>query len=330
MGKIVFFDNSSKAAYSPESFRSRAYGGTVGSILRAAEGLAARGHSVWVAQKHRGHEESFGARYVPLAAPIENPGAVVVIRNARTLRDAHLRFPRSRLYLWLHTIEKDEEWLAQHYDEIRHIPATLVCLSRFHHGYVREKLAARGIELPMAVVPNSVDDHLGPNGPPFDPNKLIYFSASDRALARALVLFEKIHWAQPDMRLFIARPGYGGVEGSIAREGVIDLGPQPQENVLEHARGALCTFYPNTSVPEAFGLVFAESNAVGTPVLTGDVGAAREVLAETNPPLDVHNGNLVLETVLKWRAGERPAVSVRPEFRLKNVLPVWESLLHSD
>ncbi len=48
---------------------------------------------------------------------------------------------------------------------------------------------------------------------------------------------------------------------------------------MQHIRESLCVFYPQTQRCETFGLVYAESNAVGTPVLAHDFGAAREVLS---------------------------------------------------
>jgi hypothetical protein len=118
----------------------------------------------------------------------------------------------------------------------------------------------------------------------------------------------------------------------------------------------LCTFIPNFVIPETFGLVFAESNAIGTPVLTHDCGAAVEVLGDRSQVLPVTVAARVYETLLHnvppgwragparlagslgmfdvyteriraWRAGARPRVGPDSRFRLATVKEQWRALL---
>ena len=134
------------------------------------------------------------------------------------------------------------------------------------------------------------------------------------------------------------------------------LGALPQARVHAEVRGALCTFFPNFIIPETFGLVFAESHALGTPVLTVDCGAALEVLGDRREVLPLKPGYRVYERALRrlparlrrgparvaaagglfdafveriseWRAGSRPQVAPDPRFPLATVATRWRELL---
>jgi glycosyltransferase involved in cell wall biosynthesis len=102
--------------------------------------------------------------------------------------------------------------------------------------------------------------------------------------------------------------------------------------------------------------VFAESRAVGTPVLTHDCGAAAEVLQDPRQVLPVTVAERLYETALRrlspaarrgparladalglfdrfieriesWRAGGRPRVGPDARFRLSVVTGEWRALL---
>ena len=95
-------------------------------------------------------------------------------------------------------------------------------------------------------------------------------------------------------RLQVGNPGYK-IRKSAVIEGVEYLGPQPQERIHKEVRSALCTFFPNFVLPETFGLVFAESKAVGTPVLTCDAGAAAEIVGDPQQVIPVTFGQRAYE-----------------------------------
>jgi glycosyltransferase involved in cell wall biosynthesis len=134
------------------------------------------------------------------------------------------------------------------------------------------------------------------------------------------------------------------------------LGTLTPAQTLEQAASALCVFMPNFVLPETFGLVFAEANAVGTPVLAHDCGAAREVLHAANPVLAVRLRqrqfawamralgwrasrqaaavgarlglfDQYLELLGTWRSGQRPRVAGAERFRLSRVAQDWRALL---
>jgi glycosyltransferase involved in cell wall biosynthesis len=157
------------------------------------------------------------------------------------------------------------------------------------------------------------------------------------------------------MRLLIGNPGYKTGEATRL-EGVEYLGPQPQPRIHAEVRTALCTFFPNFVIPETFGLVFAESKALGTPVLTHDCGAALEVLgdpAQVLPVTTAQRGyeallggcparwrrwpastaarfglfDVYIERIRDWRAGARPVTQPDPRFCLSAVARRWQEVL---
>ncbi|MGH8324486.1 MAG: glycosyltransferase, partial [Steroidobacteraceae bacterium] len=200
-----------------------------------------------------------------------------------------------------------------------------------------------------------IDDTLAPDGSPVDEHKLVFFSSPNKGLKFTLDAFRALRRQVPDLRLVVGNPGYK-VRKSVLIEGVEYLGPQPQARMHAEVRTALCTFFPNFIIPETFGLVFAESNAVGTPVLTHDCGAAAEVIGDRNQILPVTAAHRVYEALLShvspgwragparvaaslglfdayaeriraWRCGGRPHVEPNPRFRLAAVVQQWRALL---
>lgn len=115
-------------------------------------------------------------------------------------------------------------------------------------------------------------------------------------------------------------------------------------------------FFPNFVFPETFGLVLAESKALGILVLTHDCGAAAEVLGDPQQQLPVTFARLLYEDVFNqvpsgwrrgparlaacaglfdcyvdriraWRSGARPRNAPDPRFRLSTVVQHWRALL---
>jgi glycosyltransferase involved in cell wall biosynthesis len=87
---------------------------------------------------------------------------------------------------------------------------------------------------------------------------------------------------------------------------------------------SLCVFYP-VQYQETFGLVAAEANALGVPLVTHPKAALKEVVssdlqfAETDAE--------IVQKVVDWHKHGRPEVSGRDEFKYKDVLMDWVRLL---
>ncbi|HEV2227755.1 MAG TPA: glycosyltransferase family 4 protein [Steroidobacteraceae bacterium] len=352
MAPLLFFDPLCPRPYGEESLREGGLAGTEASTVRIAEALDA-----WVAQHNRTEVEG---RYRPPSA-VAHVRHVVVLRDPRALEGAARLFPGARFTLWVHDrIEPGSSrarWFARAVPELRRLQPDIVCVSDYQRARVAATLAGiPGCErLAVRRIYNPVDDAVVPDGTPVDPTKLLFLSSPNKGLRFALDAFRALRRRMPDLRLCVGNPGYKSLAAAAA-PGVEWLGSLPHARVLTEARAALCTFSPNFVIPETFGLVFAESHAVGTPVLTYDCGAAREVLGDVQELLPVTWAQRAYEAPLHrlaprwraacalladrlglfdrcierigaWREGGRPRVGPDPRFRLSVVAGEWRSHL---
>jgi glycosyltransferase involved in cell wall biosynthesis len=352
MSSTLFFDPACQQPYDTRTLRQQAMGGTEASVTRVADALEAL-----VVQHNR--TEVYG-RYRP---PERNAGItnVVINRDSRALPRVRDLYPNARVHLWLHDQlnpgSKRAGWLASTADLLRKLQVTIVCVSDSQRRGVEATLRGiRAADLVRAcTIYNPIDDALAPDGSPVDESKLVFFSSPNKGLKFTLDAFRALRRQMPDLRLVIGNPGYKVRKSSVI-DGVEYLGPQPQARIHAEVRTALCTFFPNFVIPETFGLVFAESHAVGTPVLTHDCGAAAEVIGDPNQILPVTLAQRAYEGVLShvsprwrsgpaslaasfglfdshvervraWRSGARPHTAPDPRFRLAAVAEKWRALL---
>jgi len=342
--RILFHDASSSVAYDAMRMRGEGLGGTEASVVRVAEGLSAT-HEVTVAQRGRQAAVSPhpGLRYVPLEEPAPFGGAapdwVIVLRKHRYAPVMRARYPTARLALWVHNWQRPEVLLLR--TGLARSRCEVIAVSDAHlkatdqrlNGAVARAigaLAGGGGRIVMHRLYNPVDDALAPDATPVNRDKLVYFS--NKGVRQVLLAFAAVRASMPALQLFVAGPAREAMErhGALARQaGLRYLGRLPQHEVLRHVREALCVFYPQHVHPETFGLVFAEANAVGTPVLAHDFGAAREVLGGGGQLVDGTDAAAIGATLRAWQAGARPRVSLRPEFRAAGVLGEWRRLLEA-
>jgi glycosyltransferase involved in cell wall biosynthesis len=351
MSRVVFLDTVSPMPYDTRSFGARAVQGTEASVMRIADSMGA-----WVMQHNR---SSAWERYLPTQR-LDGIEHVVVIRESRALSQARELFPDARLHLWLHDKmrpgSKRGRRLRRGADLLRSAQVSIICVSDTQRQDVLNTLHWAGIEgLPVCTRYNPLDPALQPDGTPVDERQLVFFSSPNKGLAFALDAFGALRRAMPDLRLVVGNPGYRA-DALQSGAGVEILGPQPQALMHGHVRRSLCTFHPNFRIPETFGLVFAESHALGTPVLTHDFGAAAEVVADPRQLLPVkaaYRGYEALvgtlsprarawparlaaglglfvayvDRIREWRGGARPVVGPDPRFALKAVAAQWRELL---
>ncbi|MFI4880112.1 MAG: glycosyltransferase family 4 protein [Steroidobacterales bacterium] len=349
---VLFFDPLCPRPYDEATLRGAGLAGTEASTVRIAAALDA-----WVSQHNR--TQTAGRYRAP--ASFAEPKQVIVLRDPRALATAARLYPGARLYLWVHDrIEPGSSrarWFAAAAGELRRLQPDIICVSDYQRATVAATLARiPGCErLVVRRIYNPVDDGIVPDGAPVDASKLVFFSSPNKGLRFTLDAFRALRRRMPDLRLCVGNPGYKDFAG-VGIAGVEWLGSLPHAQVLAQARTALCTFSGNFVIPETFGLVFAESHAVGTPVLAPDCGAASEVLGNPREVLPVSFAQRAYEAPLRrlaphwrtaaarvadtlglfdayierigsWRGGERPRVGPDPRFRLSVVAAQWRALL---
>ncbi len=351
MTRVVFFDPACPRPYDTRTLATQAIPGTEASVVRIADALGA-----CVVQHNR--TEVYGHYRSPETRP--EADHVVVLRDSRALETARRWYPRAQLHLWLH--DKLRPWskrgrrLAATAPLLRELAPTLVCVSDTHRADVEATLRWIGLAGTLATrtLYNPVDEALAPDASPVDRDKLVFFSSPNKGLAFAVDAFRALRRALPGLRLVVGNPGYK--RAAVSTPGVHYLGALPQARIHAEVRTALCTFHPNFRIPETFGLVFAESKALGTPVLTHDFGAAAEIVADPSQILPVtfaHRSyeafatlfpprwralparlaarcrlfDAYIERIGEWRAGARPHVGPDPRFALGTVVTQWRTLL---
>jgi glycosyltransferase involved in cell wall biosynthesis len=350
---LLFFDPVCQKPYDTETVRQAATGGTEATVTRIADSLGA------IVMQHN-RTTSCGDRYRP---PGRVPGIthVIVNRDSRALARVRELFPDARVYLWVHHHfplgSKLFLRLASTADLLRDMEVTFVCVSHQQRHDLQASLRPLDLRgrVKTCTIYNPVDDALVPDGSPIDESKLVFFSSPNKGLKFTLDAFRELRRRMPDLQLVVGNPGYK-IRDFPPIEGVQYLGPQPQHLIHAQVRTALCLFFPNFVLPETFGLVLAESKALGTPVLTHDCGAAAEIVGDPQQLLPLTFAHLLYEDLLAkvpsswrrgparlaayaglfdcyadriraWRGGARPTTAPDPRFRLSTVVNEWRALL---
>jgi len=335
--EILFYDNSTPLAYDASTSQTRALGGTEATVIRIANSLK-NNHHIYVAQHCRATANntiSQGVHYISLeTAHNLKPEVVILLRQYRLAEEIAKRYPQARRYLWLHNMPAKDllvwrEALAKHHYH-------LIAVSHFHRRAIEKRLHGKWYQnifkpgfqlkdLPITVIYNPIDDHLQPDNSIVHPNQLLFMSSPQKGLTQTLEKFEAVLKTYPEYQLLIANPGYNMMDIQLPQQARI-LGALPHSQIIQHLRESFCVFYPQNIRVETFGLIYAEANAVGTPVLAHEAGAAREVLSDENQLVDGRKLAAILEKLQEWRQ-RRPQLSGKPEFRLSVVRRAWLDML---
>lgn len=333
---VLFYDVATPIVYTDETRRQSGLGGTEATITRIAHALGEH-HDVAVAQHCRDSDtESNGIRYVSLkTANRLSPDVVVLLRKREWLETVGRQFPRARLFFWMHNMPSKA--LFNHRPLFSRYGYEIIGVSRFHAGRIARRLQGawhqrlrhpfsyRWPAIPVHALHNPIDDDLLPDGTPVRPNQMILASSPTKGLWLTLKAFEAIRKVFPEYQLKIATYSVWDKNQKLP-ENVHFMGSLPHRELVQHIRESFCMFYPQSVRCETFGLVYAEANAVGTPVLAHDFGAASEVLCDESQPIDANRTETIIERLTAWRHS-RPVILARPEFRLHHVKQTWLDLL---
>lgn len=334
MKQIVFFDITCPKPYDKEVYNKEGMGGTEATIIRIAECLTNE-YEVYVLQHNRDyHNDINGVMYRPLEflKQLNNPYAIISLRNVVTLPFLQEQCPNSKLFLWLHDLEGVPSLLGQSWDILQDIRPTLITVSDFHLTHIKDILLQYSGEETAKFNIKYIYNPLEPTLPSLgltDLNKWMFMSSPHKGLDLVLSTFKYVQpKVNPKAKLYIANPGYIP-DSEFEEENIVNLGSLPHAKLMEHLSTAFCVFYPNTKygTRETFGLVFAEANALEVPVIAHKMGAAREVLNPSNEQvLDCRDNDIIVKQLLNWY-DQYPSVKKQSQFDINKVKKEWIQLL---
>lgn len=317
--KILFVDPVCPKPYTLTELNQVRMGGTEATCLRVFRELSKR-FDVTLTQ--RGGE----------AEPVQDYDIVITLRDGKVFRVMQDKYPKARHYLWLHDVVNGE--YTKHLMETLSGDKThnLICVSNWHRMQVLTALQPLSLAsvIKAQVIYNPVESYCT-RATEYNPKQLIFLSSPHKGLDQVLEMF-KVLWTQdPTFELLLANPGYYQDKTELP-PGVTPLSEMNcgHHKLMGFVAHSLCTFYPQTIFPETFGLVYAESNALGTPVLCHDIGAAREVLDGHSQIVNCDTVANVINTLLSWSKGARPTVGLNQQFSLSEVTKEWVKLILFD
>ncbi len=331
---IIFLDNTYPEPYQSDSIGKQALGGTEASIIRTSILLSAQ-YNVFVVQKFRKFiiKESDNLCYYPKSKINElNPDAIVVLRKYPLLKGLRQQFPKAQLFLWIHTY-KNVEYVFKR-KGLAKTNTTVICNSNTHRQHTEKLLNSSllGKLASLFSVKTKLTYCYNPIPKPKvyrisrDIKKLLFFSSPNKGLDQVLKCFEYVSKHLPELKLYIANPGYKDDQDLRENKSITVLGSLAHDQMMQQVASSLCVFYPQDSFAETFGLIYAEANAYGTPVLAHDIGAAREILDDNNKLCDAQNYQQIVETIKSWQV-KFPKVGYSQKFSDENAMKQWQQLL---
>ncbi len=313
---ILFIDASCSRPYTHETLEQDAIGGSEGSTIRLAEGFASKGLKVVVVQHFEVpyHESPNGVVYCGVYwANVVKPKNVIYVR-AKGIWDRY----NAKRFLWLHDASKQDhnnmgtwvEGLVEH-------NVQSIAVSDWHVGNVSQ--FAPGI--PIKRIYSPMDETCFQEPTSYDKDQLVWLASPHKGLKEGLELFKELRLKEPRFKLAVFNPGYYQEDSGI-HQNVVFLPKQPRKVLRSVVAHSLAFFYP-TQFEETFGLVAAESNALGVPVATYGVAA----LAESSVGPFATDPNNLLNQVIEWREKGRPVIRGQDRFRFENIYPEWLKVL---
>ncbi len=334
MKTILFIDNTYPHAYQLSSLTEQAIGGTESSIINTAH-ILSRFYSVFVAQKYRNenHKESENLSFIPKKNINKlSPDYIVVLRKYPLLKNLHKHFPNAKLFLWIHTY-KNSEYVFKRFGLAR-TNTTIICNSKTHaldtHALLNTKTIAPVLSL--FTKETKVQYCYNPvklpevSGVKKELNKLLFFSSPNKGLDQVIKCFQHLVTSNSELKLYIANPGYKPDSEVKNSKNIVILGKLAHKEMMKNVKSSLCVFYPQDSFAETFGLIYAEANALGTPVLAHDIGAAKEVLHKNNELVNANDYRQISKTIKQWQE-QPPKVEYNQKFSNDYILSQWNRLL---
>lgn len=330
---IVILDCGKNQSYTPKTLENQPLGGVEATVIRIAEALGGfplpggRNPLVAVVKCSNPDEgievmefEPYMGQYAYFMHEKElhrmSSKYLVCLRGPFGLG----LFPKAKNFVWCHDLATPDiaNWkpVLQQYD------ATVIAVSRWHRDQIKKHLDYDKI----TFVYNPVEDKLFKKEPrKINRDVMVWAASPHKGLDKALGIYKKIHERLPNLRLLVFNPGY--IKGQIIiNPGVLYYGPTACKHVHFNIRNSLCLFYPS-EFQETFGLLAAESNALGVPIIGYKSGALPEIVSDAGQLVDLNDENAVCTVVEKWYNEGPPNVKAYDAFRLSNVASQWLKVL---
>jgi glycosyltransferase involved in cell wall biosynthesis len=318
MSSILFVDYACLKPYDLNTLKTEPMGGSEATLVRIAEGLLAKGHQVTVIQHNRIESSSI---YKTIDEYPASADVVICMRSPKMTPLLIKSYPNAKHFMWSQDLPFDN--LVNDLYLIRNQNFKLIAVSAWHSNQFDHKT---GGHYSPQFVHNPIEDTLRGDGRAVDMNKFVFFSSPHKGFNETIRIFEEVHNKWPDAKLYYSNPGYYP-DAQASKPYLINMGQMSNTKVLEFIKDAFCVFYPNISYPETFGIIYAEANALGIPVLCHDLGAASEVLSDPEKQMvDCNKTEEIIARIELWRS-ERPSICAREDFRLSNILVKWEEVL---
>jgi glycosyltransferase involved in cell wall biosynthesis len=325
---VLFYDPCCPKPYNSYTPIKEAMGGTESSTVTVAEAIARELNAqVFIMQHNRENFEvnEVGVSYIGKAYEVK-PDTVVLLRVTSHLKELKERWPNAKYVVWMHDVAMPEQ-LQINAEYLKDL--TIVGLSDWHVGQINTALKRAQIDTSNIRVQRNyyIFDVPTFETKEVDKNKLVFFSSPHKGLQYTVEGFSYLKKTiAPDAKLYIANPGYLPFD-SASNEDIINLGAIPKSEILKHVNEAFCVFYLNDVFPETFGLVYAEANALGTPVLTAAIGAASEVLDHPQQTVEIRDKTALLQRFATWMDGAKPKVKRNYLFKNTEGLGRWRRIL---
>ena len=325
---IAIVDPCCLKAYGPGDLMSSGLGGTEATVLRVAKALLPDFEVTHFQNNRESVEGSPAGKIVPLR-DIFRPGSFgvyLVVNRWKLALKLRKRFPHKPIVLWLHVYPgRHNRKMGQ---SLKAADIGVICVSATHADALSAFLPA-GDRPQIGYIYNPIADDLAPQPVARDPARLLFASSPHKGLAQVFRQFSALRSRLPQLSLYVADPGYLKWDTGPTPDGVHFLGALSHDRLIAQMRQSLCLFYPQTSFHETFGLVLAEANAVGTPVLAHwGLGANDEVLQVPGQTVDCENPEAIHAAILRFQ--EKPfVVKADPRFRLSSVREDWRNFLIS-
>jgi glycosyltransferase involved in cell wall biosynthesis len=323
MKSILFTDFAASRGYTYNTLRSEALGGSEASLLRVAK-LLGVDNDICVYQNadpYRGEARIDGVRHIGQEGLTQSPDIVIHFRTGVLMQDMKEEIPNARHIMWAQDFfVKPEDLLCLEGEEV-------VVLSQAHKLNLLQvcdiaKVSTKAIH----VVPNPVE--VDAQRQPKAGKRLGFFSSPHKGLSQVIEHFTALSKAYEGINMVYANPGYIP-SLDAAGASITNLGMLRHSRVLEEMSKCDMLFYPQTVFPETFGIVLAEANAMGVPVLSHDFGAASEVLRQPgNIVADCNNFATIEQSVLTLLQ-DKPEPILDLRFEMQTVADMWRKLLEA-